>query len=362
LQPVSDLTGHLYEAALNPALWPTAIEAATLRFKASKAIVYSLDLSPAAGGFLSTVNIPEESLDCYWKSYRHGDLWIKGHEERFDGRPGTYLGNALTDYRVVERTSFYDGFMKPYDLYHLCTSGVESTPNAKGLVSFAMFRGRRESNFDAADLRLSEQLAPHLQRSLAIGHRFRECDLSRKIDLAMLDGAPSPIFLVDAVARVRRMTRAAESFASKATHLAIRGGRLSCPHDNRLSEAISSVLNARSHSRVLDVYDAQGVSRIHVLVSGAGRDLPGMAYVAVGTVGAIQDIGPGRLRALYNLTPAELRLCEHLLQGHSLAEAAELLAVKVSTATSQIKSCLAKTGTRRQSDLMRLLIDVGSLT
>lgn len=98
-----------------------------------------------------------------------------------------------------------------------------------------------------------------------------------------------------------------------------------------------------------------------MLVSGAGRELPGLAYVAVGAVGALQDIGPNKLRALYSLTPAELRLCEHLVQGRSLAEAADLLSVKSSTVASQIKSCMAKTGTQRQSDLMRLLIDVSTL-
>lgn len=359
---VTDLTGHLYEAALDPALWPAAMEAAARAFKASKAIAYSLDLSPAAGGFLSMVNIPEESQTVYWDTYRSRDPWIKGHAERFGGKAGSYLGNALMDYRAVERTAFYDGFMKPFGLYHLCTSGVEGTANAKGLVSFAMFRGKGEPNFGVAELRLSETLAPHLQRSLAIGHRFRECDLSRKADLAMLDSAPTVVFLVDSGARVRRMTRAAESFARRATHLFIRAGRLSCPHDRRVGEAISAVVAGHVHSRVLDVHDVSRRVRIHVLVSGAGRELPGLAYVAVGPIGAVPEIVPSRLTALYELTPAELRLCEHLMQGRSLAEAAELLSVKPSTVTSQIKSCFAKTGTQRQSDLLRVLIDVSSLS
>jgi len=52
---------------------------------------------------------------------------------------------------------------------------------------------------------------------------------------------------------------------------------------------------------------------------------------------------------------AEGRIALSLLEGSSLAEAAELNGVGVETARSQLKRVFLKTGTRRQAELVGLL-------
>jgi DNA-binding CsgD family transcriptional regulator/PAS domain-containing protein len=66
--------------------------------------------------------------------------------------------------------------------------------------------------------------------------------------------------------------------------------------------------------------------------------------------------GEENLQRLYGLTPAEARLTGQLLQGRSLDEAASELAITPHTARSYLKSVFSKTGARRQSDLVRLLL------
>jgi DNA-binding CsgD family transcriptional regulator len=61
------------------------------------------------------------------------------------------------------------------------------------------------------------------------------------------------------------------------------------------------------------------------------------------------------LRTLFRLTPAETRLAQSILNGHSAAEAAELGGVSRETVKSQMNAIFSKTGTRRQGDLIRLL-------
>lgn len=56
-----------------------------------------------------------------------------------------------------------------------------------------------------------------------------------------------------------------------------------------VGDTISAILKGHIHSKVLDIYDASGSTRIHVLVSGAGRELPGLASLEGGEV--IQDAG-----------------------------------------------------------------------
>ena len=62
------------------------------------------------------------------------------------------------------------------------------------------------------------------------------------------------------------------------------------------------------------------------------------------------------IAACLGLTPAEARLASHLAGGTSLEEASESLGVSIHTARTQLKAVFAKTGTRRQGELVALLM------
>jgi DNA-binding CsgD family transcriptional regulator len=64
----------------------------------------------------------------------------------------------------------------------------------------------------------------------------------------------------------------------------------------------------------------------------------------------------GVLRELYDLTPQETRLALLLLADRSLTDAAGNLGIQKSTAKSMLKSLFAKTGVKRQTSLVRLLL------
>jgi DNA-binding CsgD family transcriptional regulator len=62
---------------------------------------------------------------------------------------------------------------------------------------------------------------------------------------------------------------------------------------------------------------------------------------------------------IYQLTPAEMKLCDGLLSGLSLAEIAASRAIAIDTARHQLKTIFAKTGTNRQVELVRLMSAFG---
>jgi DNA-binding CsgD family transcriptional regulator len=62
-----------------------------------------------------------------------------------------------------------------------------------------------------------------------------------------------------------------------------------------------------------------------------------------------------QLRSLFGLTPAEARVA-CLLVVETVEEVAASLGVSVATVRSHVQKLLAKTGTRRQSELVRLLV------
>ena len=59
---------------------------------------------------------------------------------------------------------------------------------------------------------------------------------------------------------------------------------------------------------------------------------------------------------LFGLTEAEVRLVMQLLGGSTLTDAAETLGLSRNTVHSQLASVFRKTGTSRQSDLVRVVL------
>jgi DNA-binding CsgD family transcriptional regulator len=68
------------------------------------------------------------------------------------------------------------------------------------------------------------------------------------------------------------------------------------------------------------------------------------------------DIPDATLAELYHLTPAESAVVRELVLGRSVEEIAERLGIALSTARTHIKRILSKTETRRQADLIRLIL------
>jgi DNA-binding CsgD family transcriptional regulator len=64
---------------------------------------------------------------------------------------------------------------------------------------------------------------------------------------------------------------------------------------------------------------------------------------------------------LFNLTPAEARLARCISTGDAVEKAAATLKIKLSTARTQLSALFAKTSTRRQSQLVGLLVRVAHL-
>jgi DNA-binding CsgD family transcriptional regulator len=62
------------------------------------------------------------------------------------------------------------------------------------------------------------------------------------------------------------------------------------------------------------------------------------------------------LSALYGLTPAECRLADLMLAESDLRRIAERMRITLNTARFMVKRILRKTETRRQSQLVRLLM------
>ena len=86
---------------------------------------------------------------------------------------------------------------------------------------------------------------------------------------------------------------------------------------------------------------------------------PRVLVVVKPLTGAAVRVDANALKVTYGLSGAETRLCELLVNGRSLAEAAEILRVSEGTVRQRVKVIFHKTGTHRQGELVALLARFG---
>jgi DNA-binding CsgD family transcriptional regulator len=66
-----------------------------------------------------------------------------------------------------------------------------------------------------------------------------------------------------------------------------------------------------------------------------------------------------RLKMLFGLTPAEAAFAMEIVKGDGRRAAAQRRGIACSTARTHLSSIFEKTGTRRQAELVRLLLQMG---
>ena len=101
---------------------------------------------------------------------------------------------------------------------------------------------------------------------------------------------------------------------------------------------------------------------VSALAQGSGWTEAGpMAFVLITDAAANPALPVTMLRQLYNVTLAEARIAERLMTGDSPEEAAATLDIKISTVRWHLASLYRKTGTKRQAELVRLLLSLPTI-
>jgi DNA-binding CsgD family transcriptional regulator len=104
-----------------------------------------------------------------------------------------------------------------------------------------------------------------------------------------------------------------------------------------------------------------GKSALRVMVSPFRGSLPGRsktlaALLFVSDPTQLVSSRAETLRALYGMTPTECRVADMLLEGLELREIAGRMHITLETTRFHVKRVLAKSGARRQSEFIRLML------
>lgn len=317
------------------------------------------------------LSIPNTVFDQQWK---HGLPW--GNEAPSDEMAARYRthfvdNSPLFPNSELSGTGFYREWMAPRGL----------APRAPYVHVFAM-DGRRPlaavtlysriglPEVTSAQLAELDRLVPHLAQAHTILDSVRSTGHWLATFKDLVDRLPTGLILVDENGRVSDMNEAAHLAMEAGSGLAVVDGRLvaESPDDDRwLHDVIERVSNPRACERVdpehgFEAHRSAREGSMPVIVSpipvaASDSSAPDTtAVVFLGNPQLAQGTATRMMRGLYALTRAEADLTWLLADGLTLEQAAEERSVTLNTARSQLKRVFTKTGAKKQSDLVRLVL------
>lgn len=339
-----DTIDAIDEAARDPSRWGEAVQLLSERFSGVAAGITTREI-PAGGVQQTWTGLPASFEAAYVRDYHPSDPWVAASRNQ-----GT--GLALTTDELIPRekqrqNAFLQELWRDAALGDLMAVKLLESPSS--LTTVGLVRGARQRAFSVADRRRLQALVPRLTHAVRSNAALGQLEQTRAALLAGIEHLGVALLLLDRRGRVLFATR--QALEQQGRGLTVTKDRL------HLSPASTQhALQAALHrlergglppASALISEGPSGTLELSVL-SGV---VPGAAAVLV-----IKPI-PARssLAESFGLTSAEERLCLALKEGSTLREAAERFEVSIHTVRSQLQAVFHKTGTHRQTQLLRLL-------
>jgi len=351
-----DLIEQIYDAALEPALWND--------------VVVSINeyVGGQACGIISKDSANQSGLTHYYcgADPHYIQLYAETHS-RFDPLstlppPGQVVSIPdLVNYDEYRRGRFYQEWLRPQGCVDVANVVLEqSSPNSAVLLS--VLSGAHM--FDDERRRRIAQIVPHLRRALLINKTIDLKQSEAATFADTLNGLSAGLFLVDAGCRIVHANSAGDEILRAGDFLRSVNGQL-VARDVKFNQTLRKVfadnfdaLGVKGTALPLTAHDGERYL-MHVLpLTSAARSLTGMTYKAVAALfvrKAALDRPCGELVArMFELTPAELRVLLAIVDVGGVPETAAALGVAETTVKTHLHRVFAKTGTRRQADLVKL--------
>ncbi|MGO4725965.1 helix-turn-helix transcriptional regulator [Inquilinus sp. 2KB_23] len=367
---------RIYDAAVSPDAWPGAIAAIAAAANAPR-------------GSLLVENRPQQRAELMvgwqWDPAHLARMSAPGARRMAPWAAGLPLGQVVrslalkTEHDFV-RSEFYNEVVRPNGDFYGAVALVERTPAHSSYVAVRRVLGAED--FADGDVAALQAMVPHLARALDLRKRLDSADLRAAYAGAALDHVDLGVILVDAAARPIRLNQRAEAIIAQADGLfsGPTGLMAALPDQTRrLHHAIATAAAAGDATAGIDAAARAAGAGIRLRLSrpsgaqpliltvipirevAAERRLGPVPRVTVFVVDPDRTDGPAPavLRQLFDLTAAEAAVAVEISRGDGLPAVAERLAIAGSTARTHLARIFEKTGTARQAELVRLLLQCG---
>jgi DNA-binding CsgD family transcriptional regulator len=265
----------------------------------------------------------------------------------------------------VATTRFYNEWIVPQGVAY--AAGAVVLQEGAWLTQLILQRAPFHTPFAREEMDQLNQIVPHLQRAMQMRQRFAELQLGQNFLAGGLDVLAMPTLLFNEYGLVAHYNRSAAVLLSDRGSMRLDNGHLQTQDGATTRQLSLEIFKAIRASRS-DGSDLNSV----VLLPRAGH-LPLMLMIApLQLAGPLPTHGAALLfafdpeatpsvtidlvRRLFALSEAEAELSVALCCGKTLDDVATQRGTSINTIKSQLKSIFLKTGTKRQSELVSLLL------
>lgn len=266
-----------------------------------------------------------------------------------------------------KQSEFFQDYIKPQGIENLAGGFLNLTDTQVAL--FGMQRSDSMGLYTRQEMKLLNNLAPHLQRAIQVNQHLLNLEEKAHIASKALDRLPVGVVFVDAKAKAVYVNRKFEKLIAVNKSLCIKSGQLIADTSrntnalNKLIQEAGNVENRRGGSLIIENADnSQSLNVLVTPISPRQRTILGAegsranVVLFISTTGQQHDLPLNILKDLYGLTQAEAQLAANLANGDSLETYAEKQGVSKNTVRNQLKACFQKTGVNRQAELVNLLL------
>lgn len=214
----------------------------------------------------------------------------------------------------------------------------------------------------------------HIIRAIKIRGRLWGLELNKTAALERLDTLQKSAFLVDARARVVFLNSTAKAMLDAEDGIVLRKGRLTNIGDSDtlqtlIASCVEASLKYKAPGGEFSVERAFPCSPLQVSVAPlrSTQRLSEVSWLGLSAPVAIVTVNDPdcerrqletNLQRRFGLTAAESRLAAEIVKGDGRGAAARRRGITGATARTHLSSIFEKTGTHRQAELVRLLLDV----
>ena len=360
------LIALIYEAALDRRMWPHVADRLA---DAAGAIVCQISTYDGLTNTAANVapRVPSEALLRYEKYWvHHNPLVAAGRRQP--------LGTILSIHDLIPRDelvkkAIYGEFLSPLGLEEKL--GATLVDDGSCWAAFGVWRPGRMGPFCRAISEHLVDLVPHLQRALQMNARTAELEMTRTASAELLNRLQQPVLLVDAACRILFANCASEEILTdqfglhpdaKGVLRGINSGETDMLHQAVAQGTRPAPFGARRGGGPFHVSRGSRQSPLTVSVIPLPAETYWLAPHRPAAILFIAD--PERvdnptaaaLRASFGLTHTEAAMAIEVLNGGGLKAAAARLGIAPTTARTHLTSIFDKTGTRRQAELVRILL------
>jgi len=363
---VSELIGDIYDASLDPNLWPSVLEKTCGYVRGMTSALMAQDSAQGSAQFYFLWGDDPH----YTKLYN--DVYVKLSPVLVPtllyAKVGDVLSTAdLIPYEEFLASRFYKEWAAPQGIVDAVIAALDKSATSYAVV--VVQRHARDGLIDDEAKRRMGMLAPHFRRAVAIGKVIDLHRVEASTIADTLDGMAAGMFLVDANGRIVHANGRGQGMLDDSDIFRGVSGRLTArsPQADQMfrdvfaaADAGDAAVGVKGIAVPLTANNGdQWVAHVLPLTSGARRQA-GRSYAAVAAVfvrkAALDLSCPMETMAgLYKLTRAELRVLMAIVEIGGVPDVAPVLGISETTVKTHLQRIFDKTGTNRQPDLVKLV-------